>query len=206
MGCGGLGAERRPQVSDYCGAKTRSGRPCRQKAMAGGKRCYVHGGKSPQALRASAARQVEQRARRLLADLGEVEPLGDPITALEDLAAQMVALTNLLRDCVTELEQVRYRAEGMGTEQLRAEITAYLAAAARAESVLHKIVSLDIDERRLRLDEAKAAVVVAALADVLAHRDLGLDAERQRQARALLAAKLGVPAPARIDSESQVVS
>ena len=50
-----------------CGAKTRSGEPCRQRPMLGQRRCRMHGGSSPVALRAAerriasaeAARQVE---------------------------------------------------------------------------------------------------------------------------------------------------
>ena len=50
-----------------CGAKTRSGEPCRQRPMLGQRRCRMHGGSSPVALRAAerriasveAAHQVE---------------------------------------------------------------------------------------------------------------------------------------------------
>lgn len=176
-----------------CGAKTRSGAPCRKPPIRGGARCRMHGGASPQAMAAAAQRATEQRARRALEALGETTPVTDPFAALEDLAGQAVALVDLLRVEASRLEQIRYSAAGMGTEQIRGELQAYLAAMARAESILGRIVSLDLDARRLRLDEAKAAVVIAALAKVLAHRDLALDEERQRRARALLAAEL-VPA------------
>lgn len=56
-----------------CGAKTRSGEPCRQRPMLGQRRCRMHGGSSPVALRAAqrriasveAARQVEVWGGRL---------------------------------------------------------------------------------------------------------------------------------------------
>ncbi|HMO31052.1 HGGxSTG domain-containing protein [Enterovirga sp.] len=40
-------------LSPRCGARTRSGSPCRQAAMPNG-RCRIHGGKSPGAPRGSA--------------------------------------------------------------------------------------------------------------------------------------------------------
>lgn len=176
-------------MTQLCGAKTRSGRPCQQKAMAGGRRCFIHGGRAPQTLAKAQQRLAEQRARRLLADLGEVQPLGDPITALEDLGAQAVALTNLLRPIVANLEDVRARG-GLGSETIRGELQGYLASMARAESILGRILSLGLDERRVRVQEAEAAAYIAALGRVLGR--LGLDDEQQRTARIWLATELGV--------------
>lgn len=64
-----------------CGAKTRSGEPCRQRPMLGQRRCRMHGGSSPVALRAAerriasveAARQVEVWGGRL--DVNPAEAL-----------------------------------------------------------------------------------------------------------------------------------
>ena len=66
-----------------CGAKTRSGEPCRQRPMLGQRRCRMHGGSSPVALRAAerriasveAARQVESWGGRL--DVNPAEALLD---------------------------------------------------------------------------------------------------------------------------------
>lgn len=174
-------------MTQLCGAKTRAGGTCRKQVIRGGQRCPVHGGASPQARDAAARRLAEQRASRLLAGLGHVEPVTDPIGALEHIAGQAVTLADLLRAVVADLEEVRYRGGvGAGTENIRGELQAYMAALGRAESVLAKIVSLDLDARRVRLQEAQATVVIAALARVLAHRDLGLDDERQKLARGLL--------------------
>jgi hypothetical protein len=160
-------------------------------ALNGGKRCHWHGGSSPQARAAAARRLAEQRAGRLLAGLGHVEPVTDPIAALENIAGQAVALADLLRGVVANLEEIRYRGGlGDGTENVRGELQAYMSALGRAESVLAKIVSLDLDARRVRLAEAQTTVVVAALARVLAHRELGLDDERRKLASALLQTEL----------------
>lgn len=64
-----------------CGAKTRSGEPCRQRPMLGQRRCRMHGGSSPVALRAAerriasveAARRVESWGGRL--DVNPAEAL-----------------------------------------------------------------------------------------------------------------------------------
>jgi hypothetical protein len=44
-----------------CGRKTRAGGTCRQRAMLGQTVCFIHGGKSPQALR-----KAEERMRELV--------------------------------------------------------------------------------------------------------------------------------------------
>lgn len=176
---------------NYCGATTKSGRRCRQKAMIGQRVCHVHGGRSPQALSAAAGRVATERARRYLAALGgEVPSVTDPIGELERLAGQAVALVDLLRAVVANLEELRYSALGAGQEQVRGELSAYLAALGRAESILGKLAALGLDERRVRVQEAQAAVLVAAVAAVLAHAGLGLDEERQRLGRSLLADEL----------------
>lgn len=128
----------------------------------------------------------------------------------------MLGLVEVLRAMVGDLETIRYRGgPGSGGEQIRGELQAYLSALGRAESVLSKIIALDLDSRRLRLDEAKATFIVAALAKVLGHRDLELSEDRQRRARALLAQELvekksSFPNPPRprspLSSESQVFS
>ena len=115
----------------------------------------------------------------------------DPIGELENIAGQAVALTNLLRGVVADLEQIRYVGGlGQGTENIRGELQAYLSAMTRTESVLAKLVSLNLDERRVRVQEAQAAALVAALGTVLAHQRLDLDEDRQRIGRELLSFEL----------------
>lgn len=174
-----------------CGARTRAGGECRRYALKGTNRCEFHGGKSPQAQRKAQERLAEQAARRVLADLGEpVEPVVDAVGALESLAGECVALTSILRQKVAALETIRY-SSSQSFEQLRGEVSAYIAMLGRTESVLSKIVSLNLDARRVQLDEARVLLVVAALDAVLSHRDLALDPARQRRGRELLARRLG---------------
>lgn len=48
-----------------CGAKGRSGQPCRKPPLLGGVRCRLHGGASPQALRRAEETLQEWRLRRV---------------------------------------------------------------------------------------------------------------------------------------------
>ena len=173
-------------MTDLCGAKTRTGAPCRQRAMDGGRRCFVHGGRSPQAMRKAAERVAERKARRLLEALGdEIPPVTDAISELERIAGQAVALVDVLRPIVADLEELRFQALGLGNEQIRGELSAYLAALGRAESILGRIVSLGLDERRTRLQEAQVEVVLAAIGRAL--DQLGLDETQQQRAAELIA-------------------
>jgi len=179
--------------SQLCGARTRSGGACKRHPGPGLTRCKFHGGASPLALAKAEERLAEARARKTLASLGEpVEPVTDAVAALESLAGQCVALTSILRSAVGDLESIRYTST-QGFEQVRGELTAYISLLARTESVLAKIVALDLDSRRLALDQAKILAIVGALEAVLSHRDLALDPERQRRGRELLARRLGAP-------------
>lgn len=186
-----------------CGARTRAGGTCKRLAMSNQARCDLHGAKSPQALRKAAERQAEAAARRTLAELGEdVQPVTDALSALEQLAGDVLALVDVLKGKVSELTSIRY-SSSVGFEQTRAELSVYVSALGRAESVLGRIVALDLAGRRLRLDEARAMIIAAALSKVLAHPALELDAGRQARARALLAAELA-PAAATVPAESHL--
>lgn len=186
-------------MPERCRATTRSGKRCKMPPMMGQQVCRMHGGSSPQARKKAAERLIEQQARKTLADLEQVETLTDPFTALEGLASQAVQLVDVLRGQVAQLQELRYRGgPGSGTEQLRAELAAYLSALGRAESILGRILSLDLDTRRVRIEEAKVAAIVLALDKVLASPDLALDAARQRRARELLARALGAQGVSRV--------
>lgn len=172
-----------------CGAKTKQGGTCQRVPAPFFSRCYIHGGSGQRAEGAARRRSVEARARKALADLGQAEPVTDPVAALEQLAGDAMALVDVMRNQVGDLESVRAQGE-LGAEFVRAEMQVFLQAIARAESILANIVRLDLEGRKVRLAEAQVAVVVAALTRVLAHSSLGIDSDKQREARALLVAEL----------------
>jgi hypothetical protein len=158
--------------------------------MAGARRCDIHGGKAPQVLRKAAERRALARAQKTLADLGNTDPVKDPIAALENLAGEALALVDILRGAVSELESIRYDGGRGAGEQIRGELAAYMTAMGRAESILAKIVGLNLDERRLKIQEAQAVIVLEALRKTLQDRTLNLDTAQQQRARALLAREL----------------
>lgn len=162
-----------------CGAKTRNGAPCQHFVAPGFTRCRLHGGALPQAKLGAARRLADQHARKLLADLGHVEPITDPIAALEDLAGQAKTLVDLLRIAVSDLEEIRYKGGlGQGTENVRGELQSYLAAMQRAESILGRIVSLNLDERRVRVQEVQAEIVLQAIGRAMDSVELPEDARQ----------------------------
>jgi hypothetical protein len=176
-----------------CTAHKNNGDPCPNWAMLGQQICHTHGGGSPQARHAAAVRLTKAAALKQLARLGE-EPDSnlDPITQLERLGSRCVALVDVLAPIVASLEEIRYSSD-RGDEQTRAELTAYLQAIARCESVLKTIVSLDLEKMRLSIDALKVTAVVDALELALGHRRLNLTSDQQRFARALVAKQLGAP-------------
>jgi autotransporter translocation and assembly factor TamB len=129
--------------------------------MKGGTRCRMHGGAAPKARQAAARRIAEQQMNGALARL-DVEPVENPLLALQTLAGQALAWQQEWAAKVNELKQLRYTSEA-GGEQLRAEIAAYERAMDRCASILTSIAKLDIDARLVKIEEAKAEVVVKAI-------------------------------------------
>ena len=166
-----------------CGAKTRAGGSCTYRAMMGQKRCRRHGGSSPRGLAAGARRLAEERATRSVHREG-IEPIGDPVELLRGLASEAVSLKDHFSARLKALEQIRY--EGNSGEQLRSEVALYERALDRSQRFLHDLAKLGLDERSVRIDEAKVVLLVAVLQRVLADPHLGLDAARQAAATGML--------------------
>jgi hypothetical protein len=137
--------------------------------------CGTHrnpGALAPQVKRKAAERQSLARAQRL-ADLLDVPPCDDVPGALMDLGGRSVALVSVLGRVVSELEEVSYRGGiGQGQEQVRGESSAYLAAMARAESILGRILSLNLESRRVASSERDGQAVLFALEATLDSLDL----------------------------------
>lgn len=148
---------------------SRTGRRCGNWAMAGQDVCGTHGGRAPQNKAAGARRaaeeQVRQKAERYLAKR-TVKPVTDALTGLTEVAGEIVAVKDWLREHVQALEEIRYRG-GQG-EQLRAELSAYQAALRDTVSVLGLIAKLDIDTRLARITERQADAVIRAIDAALA--------------------------------------
>jgi hypothetical protein len=159
-------------------------------AMHGQPRCRLHGGLTPKNIRAAQRRMAVEKATKVISR-EKLAPVDDPIGALRELAAEAMAVKRYFGERVNALEQLRYQA-GAG-EQTRAELTLYGAAFDRAAKLCESLARLNLDERTVRLDEARVALLVAALQGVLADPALGLNPSRQAIARELLVARLAGP-------------
>lgn len=148
-----------------CSAHNRRGQPCGRAALAGGTVCRYHGGRAPQVRQAAHVRLVESRARQVLSREG-VEPVADPISALQQLAGEVVALKDLLAAKVSELQSWRYESR-LGAEQLRSELLLLERAQDRAGRMLTDLAKLGLDERAVRVTEQQAAVIAQVLQRVL---------------------------------------
>ncbi len=89
-----------------------------------------------------------------------------------ELGGEAIALVDALKKHVAALESVGTTPGRFG-EQLKPEIAAYLAAIREAERIITSIVRLNLAERLVRIDEARAQVVVTVIERVLV--SAGLD-------------------------------
>jgi hypothetical protein len=72
-----------------CGATSkRTGEQCRRWCSVGFRTCRWHGSATAGAIRKAGERAAEIEARRHLADMGEAEPVDDPIGRLQTLAGE----------------------------------------------------------------------------------------------------------------------
>jgi len=137
--------------------------------------------------RKATERQVEHQALAELARRG-VTPVDNPLTALAELAGEVLAVKNIFRDRLAALDAEQWRHSGQdGAEQLRAEVALYERALDRSARVLADIARLKIDERLTAITEEQAHTLVAILTTVLERLDL---TEKAAQVRELVAVEL----------------
>ena len=162
-----------------CTARNRTGERCGRPPMRGATVCASHGGKAPQA-RAAAERRVQAQAleadARAVLAFEAVEPIDDPVLALAELAAEVRATVRALGQRVNSLEDVRYPSP-LGTEQVRAELDLLGQYQDRLGRMLTALGRLGLDERRVQLSEAQAAVLVGVVDRLLVFLALPRDEE-----------------------------
>lgn len=153
-----------------CHARARhTGKQCARMAIKGATVCYYHGGAAPNTRRAAQQRIAEAKLEKELQDtLGRLhlEPVGDPLTALQELAAQVLAWKDLVAERVARLKSIGY--QGEYGEEIRAEVTVFERALDRAVSTLATIARLNIDERLAVITAAQKLMIVRAVEAALA--------------------------------------
>ena len=146
----------------------------------------------------AAARVVEGRqADRLviiLAEHGEKfldpDPIGNPLTELLELAAEMKAFKEVLRQVASYLfsqERIRSAHDKVG-EQLRAEIMLYERAQERLAKILIDISKLGIEAKLAGLEDTQIDMIDRALTAALTAA--GLDLVAQQDAKVVLRREL----------------
>jgi hypothetical protein len=126
-------------------------RPCRDQ-----KRCRMHGGTSPRAKERAARERTEKRMRSAVA-LHDMGPVHDPLTALKNLAGEVLAWKDAMREQVEGLNTLSYSTDY--GETAKAIVQLFERSMERAADVLTKIARLNIDERLAAVTESQAKMI-----------------------------------------------
>lgn len=161
--------------------------------MNGSDKCRFHVGRRAEIVRAEY--NADQDARRLLGQLG-VAPVDNPLEALRDLAAEILAWQGACRAMVGALGELRSKAGAAG-EQLRAEIALYERSLDRSSKVLEALVRLGIEDRLVRLSERQAVLMADALSWLLDSFGVAGNDVARAQVAAMLRAVSNGRVPAR---------
>lgn len=148
--------------------------------------CRLHLGNVRNHRTAAANEQAQRQLARL-----DLPPVNDPLTALADIAGQVVGFKDVVADRVNALSAIRFT-DDKGAEQLRSEVALFERALDRCEKFLTSMARLNIDERLAAIEQQKVDMVTAALSAALA--ELGLTEDQQREASDGISRRLRVVA------------
>lgn len=159
--------------------------------MKGGKVCSAHGGKAPQVMAVAKRREAEAQARRRFArryaEQG-IPDFEDAVTELERVIAETIALKDVAREAFDQLAgDIRYEHD-KGGEQLRAEVAFYERMLDSTGKKLIEYERLGISERKVRLAEAQAQMLVMVIRNILER--LGLNQRQKNIAGVIVAEEL----------------
>lgn len=178
---------RNPDKVRCTARSSQTGQPCKKWAIRGGTVCTQHGGKAPRVKGKAQQRVAEKAITDALGRL-QIVPVHDPLTALSELAGEIVAWKELAAARVAALTSLAQRNYASGSDEVRAEIQVFERAMDRAVTVLATIARLNIDERLVKISQQQADLVKTALLGAL--DDAGLPREQQREAAGHLARRL----------------
>lgn len=179
------------QLNKYtpCKAHTKAGKPCKGRPIPGGTVCRYHGGNAPQVLAAGqrrlAAQRIEADAQAAVAQMGLLE-VEDPLHELSKLAAGSRAMLETLGARVNALTDVEVF-DNASAPHARVVVEMYERAIDRTHKLLDTLVKHGYAERQIAIAESEALLVSGIIRRVIAA--LGLTADQQKTAQALLAAE-----------------
>jgi hypothetical protein len=153
---------------------TKAGKPCGLNPPKGALVCGVHGGNVATTKRQTKIRASEIKAREKLAKLA-ITPVADPITEHEQIMSEAIWFKNICRDQLAKIQENAWRYEHDHGEQLRAEVALYERAIDRCDKILTNYIRLGIADRKVRIDEAQAVILVGVIKDILSRLDLTRD-------------------------------
>jgi hypothetical protein len=161
-------------------------------------RCKVHGANAGGVISKRAAANVIEgevldRFKEIVAEnpdrLLNPPTMGDPLSELLMVCAEMKVLKNILRDRVSVLDAGSWSSLSRAEEvQVRAEVILYERALERLAATLVNIIKLNIEERLAAVEKAQVQKIEQAL--VLALEASGSDLDGQTRARKVLIREL----------------
>lgn len=177
-------------VSHHCRANTFNpdtqhydGRRCRTYVRPGELVCKRHGGSVPAVKTKAQIRAAEIQARVQLmkrARRDGITSIEDVYEALEHNAAEADAFKQICWDRLAAITggDDDWRYKSTAGEQLRAEVALYERAMERANKFLIDMVRLGIADRKAKMDEARAMMLVTVIQNILDRLDLTRDQRR----------------------------
>lgn len=141
-----------------CSAKARNspGGYCYGHPVKEQKRCRMHGGTSPKAKEKAARTRMEREMASAVA-LHDMGPVHDPLTALKNLAGEVLAWKDAMRLQVEGLNTLSYSTDY--GETAKAIVQLFERSMDRATTVLATIARLNIDERLAAVTERQAKMI-----------------------------------------------
>lgn len=165
-----------------CKGTRRDGSRCTAPPMKGQLVCRMHGGSSPQARAKAAVRQREQAIDDTLGKLGYA-PVEDPLSALADLAGEVLAWKQQAAEHVARLKAMSRDNFATGGEEVRADILVFERGMDRAITVLATIARLNIDERLARISDEQAKAWSEFLRGVMTDPALSLSTGQRAEVK-----------------------
>jgi len=150
-------------------------------AIRGSMVCNFHGGHLPNVRAVAQYRLARDKAQQEVLKRLKAEKASrvDTVTEMDKIAAEAIVWKDVCKerlDYVMEHEDIRY--EGKTGEQLRSEVRLYTEALDRCNNVLATNIKLNIAEKRVELDKAKAILVAGVIRAILARLELSSDQQR----------------------------